>query len=203
MDINAKEDEEQDDTRHMNDSTMPPPKNLTPPTNMPPPKSKIITTATTNTRPTTNLRVATTTTNPRVATTTTTTTNFKTPAEIAMGRRKTPTALGLGDWMRLLSVTKDIAQLKGQSIRRNITPQEVQQHRTVHDGWIILHNTRVYNISPYLSYHPGGINIMKSILGKDATTLFQKYHPWVNIDGYDLYMFRLLLYILCFFFKST
>lgn len=56
------------------------------------------------------------------------------------------------------------------------------KHNKNHDGWIILRG-RVYNIGPYLAYHPGGIGIFKSVLGKDATALFDKYHRWVNIDG--------------------
>jgi cytochrome b involved in lipid metabolism len=42
---------------------------------------------------------------------------------------------------------------------------------------------QVYNMSPYLKFHPGGVAIMAPALGKDATSLFQKYHPWVNIDA--------------------
>ena len=94
--------------------------------------------------------------------------------------------LGLSDWLRLLSVSTDIAQLQGRALRTNITVHEVRQHSTIHNGWMTLHHSHVYNISPYLVYHPGGINIMKSILGKDATFLFQKYHPWVNADKYVL-----------------
>jgi cytochrome b involved in lipid metabolism len=41
----------------------------------------------------------------------------------------------------------------------------------------------VYNIGPYLPYHPGGIAIFKNILGKDGTSMFDKYHRWVNIEG--------------------
>jgi cytochrome b involved in lipid metabolism len=59
---------------------------------------------------------------------------------------------------------------------------EVQTHNKVYDAWIILSN-KVYNITPYLPYHPGGESIMQSVLGKDATILFHKYHTWVNIDN--------------------
>jgi cytochrome b involved in lipid metabolism len=89
---------------------------------------------------------------------------------------------GLHDWKRLLAASKDLAQLKGQPPRRDISPQEIRQHNKNHDGWIILRG-RVYNIGPYLPYHPGGIETFKNILGKDATTMFDKYHRWVNIDG--------------------
>ena len=90
---------------------------------------------------------------------------------------------GLHDWKLLLKNTKDLAQLKGSPIRYNdITKEEVKLHNKLHDGWIILRN-KVYNIGPYIHYHPGGIDILKNVLGKDATSLFDKYHRWVNIDG--------------------
>ena len=90
---------------------------------------------------------------------------------------------GLHDWKLLLKNTKDLAQRKGAAIRYNdITKEEVKLHNKLHDGWIILRG-KVYNISPYIHYHPGGIDILKNVLGKDATSLFDKYHRWVNIDG--------------------
>jgi cytochrome b involved in lipid metabolism len=88
----------------------------------------------------------------------------------------------LHDWKRLLTTAKDLAQRQGAPIRRDITIEEVKQHNKVHDGWMILRG-KVYNIGPYLHYHPGGVNIMKGILGKDGTQLFDKYHRWVNIEG--------------------
>ena len=87
----------------------------------------------------------------------------------------------LHDWTRLLKSSRDLAQRKGAPLR-NITPEEIAKHSTVYDGWISLHG-KVYNISPYLHYHPGGVPIMEVCLGKDASALFDKYHRWVNIEG--------------------
>lgn len=42
---------------------------------------------------------------------------------------------------------------------------------------------KVYNISPYLRFHPGGVPILMKAAGKDGTALFSKYHPWVNADA--------------------
>lgn len=89
---------------------------------------------------------------------------------------------GLHDWMILLRSAKDIAQRNGSPLRNDISISEVQTHDKSYDAWIIISN-KVYNITPYLPYHPGGENIMKSVLGKDATILFHKYHTWVNIDN--------------------
>lgn len=45
--------------------------------------------------------------------------------------------------------------LKGGTNRRLITKAEVKQHRSEDDAWTILKG-RVYNITPYLKFHPGG-----------------------------------------------
>ncbi|KAL7455157.1 hypothetical protein ACHAWC_006719 [Mediolabrus comicus] len=89
---------------------------------------------------------------------------------------------GLHDWMQLLRSAKDLSQRRGAPIRRNITISEVKQHNKPYDGWIILRG-KVYNIAPYLAYHPGGSEILEKCLGRDATALFDKYHSWVNLDN--------------------
>jgi cytochrome-b5 reductase len=91
---------------------------------------------------------------------------------------------GLSEWNRLLQLSKDLAQRKGQPLRR-ITMSEVQQHKSLHDGWIVLRG-KVYNLSPYIAYHPGGESILRGVLGKDATKLYDKYHRWVNEEKYVL-----------------
>jgi cytochrome b involved in lipid metabolism len=89
---------------------------------------------------------------------------------------------GLHDWMQLLRSAKDLSQRRGAPIRKDITLSEVQRHNKVYDGWIILRG-KVYNIAPYLAYHPGGSAILEKCLGRDATVLFDKYHSWVNLDN--------------------
>jgi len=89
---------------------------------------------------------------------------------------------GLTDWMQLLRASPNLAQRQGGVIRRDITKEEVKQHKSIHNGWMIL-NDKVYNIAPYLHYHPGGADILVKCLGRDGTSLFMKYHPWVNVEG--------------------
>ncbi len=38
----------------------------------------------------------------------------------------------------------------------------------------------MYNITPFLHYHPGGVEILLQSAGRDCTPLFNKYHAWVN-----------------------
>jgi len=105
-------------------------------------------------------------------------------AAAAPVRRKKTGRFGLADWTRLLQSSKDLAQRKGQPLRK-IRWDEIRQHTSVHDGWMVVKG-KVYFISPYLAYHPGGEAILKPALGKDATGLFNKYHGWVSEDGYVL-----------------
>jgi cytochrome b involved in lipid metabolism len=62
-----------------------------------------------------------------------------------------------------------------------VSGAQVKLHNKEDDCWIILKG-RVYNITTYLNYHPGGKPKLMAVAGKDATTLFDKFHQWVNYD---------------------
>ncbi|KAK1993009.1 cytoplasm protein [Colletotrichum falcatum] len=49
------------------------------------------------------------------------------------------------------------------------------------DAWMAL-GGRVYNITPYLPYHPAGIPELLRGAGRDGTKLFGEIHPWVNYE---------------------
>lgn len=42
---------------------------------------------------------------------------------------------------------------------------------------------KVYNLTPYMRFHPGGIPYLMMSAGGDCTDLFKEYHPWVNAHG--------------------
>lgn len=63
-----------------------------------------------------------------------------------------------------------------------VTPSELQKHGTRSDAWTALEG-RVYNITPYMRFHPGGERELMRVAGKDGTALFYKTHAWVNIDA--------------------
>eukprot|EP00798_Chlamydomonas_sp_ICE-L_P012584 gene12584-15808_t len=86
------------------------------------------------------------------------------------------------DWLRLTNSKTDLSGLKGKRPRKDISMEEVRQHKTREDAWMVLHG-KVYHVTPYLKFHPGGADIMVSVAGKDATAVFMKYHPWVNTDA--------------------
>jgi salicylate hydroxylase len=62
--------------------------------------------------------------------------------------------------------------LKGD---RKITLEEVQQHNTFDDCWIIIRG-KVYDFSEWKNHHPGGPFVARMFAGKDATAEFGTYH---------------------------
>ena len=59
---------------------------------------------------------------------------------------------------------------------------DVSSHNTPEDAWTVLRG-KVYNITPYLPYHPGGADTLLEAAGVDGTALFDKYHGWVNAEA--------------------
>ncbi|VEU42973.1 unnamed protein product [Pseudo-nitzschia multistriata] len=95
------------------------------------------------------------------------------------GRTQGP-KFGLLQWQRLVRSRKP-----NTNFRKDIPWEEISRHNKVHDGWMVL-NGIVYDIGPYLPYHPGGIEIFTktNLLGADGTKAFAKHHPWVSIEGF-------------------
>ncbi|KAM0875417.1 hypothetical protein ACQ4PT_036807 [Festuca glaucescens] len=98
-------------------------------------------------------------------------------------RAKVPFEKGFSpmDWLKLTRTHPDLAGLRGQTNRRLITLEEVKQHKTGDCIWTVLKG-RVYNIGPYMKFHPGGVDMLMKGAGKDCTALFNKYHAWVNAE---------------------
>lgn len=65
-----------------------------------------------------------------------------------------------------------------------VTPSMLKAHngRNGRDAWT-SYQGKVYNISPYLPFHPGGKGELLRGAGKDSGKLFMEIHPWVNWDG--------------------
>ena len=55
------------------------------------------------------------------------------------------------------------------------TLEDVSVHNTKDDCWIII-NDGVYDVTEFLSIHPGGKSIVISVAGKDATEYFHELH---------------------------
>ena len=102
-----------------------------------------------------------------------------------MALRKKKIALKPGfslmDWNRLCSKATKLNGLNGvPKPKDGWTKAEVKKHKSKYDGWMIIRG-EVYNVTPYLPYHPGGDQIMLQLLGKDATKDFDKNHDYVSL----------------------
>merc|ERR1712113_1304607 len=109
--------------------------------------------------------------------------------EKARGKVAIESGYSLMAWMRLSASGTDLTAGFGavdededEELWKEWTQDEVMQHSSADDAWMVLHG-RVYNISPYLRYHPGGAEILLKAAGADGTALFDKHHPWVNGHG--------------------
>ena len=56
-----------------------------------------------------------------------------------------------------------------------IPPSVLKMHNKKEDAWTAI-NGKVYNITPYLPYHPGGEKELMRVAGRDGTKLFCEIH---------------------------
>lgn len=100
----------------------------------------------------------------------------------SQGRSKVPLKQGrsLMDWIRLTRSGKDLTGLKGRLI--DVTEEELKTHNKKDDCWICIRGL-VYNVSPYMEYHPGGEDELMRAAGTDGTDLFNEVHRWVNYES--------------------
>jgi hypothetical protein len=111
----------------------------------------------------------------------------KTSKKLERNKVKLGPGYSLMDWTRLCSSSTDLAGTRGQILR--ITMKELRYHNKENDAWTVIRG-RVYNITPYMKFHPGGTLIQFRIqiycdnigipelmkaAGRDGTRLFGKY----------------------------
>ncbi|XP_034467815.1 cytochrome b5 reductase 4 [Hippoglossus hippoglossus] len=86
----------------------------------------------------------------------------------------------LMDWVRFAKSGKDLTGLRGRLIE--VTKEELQKHNTRTDCWTCIRGM-VYNVTPYMDYHPGGEEELMKAAGIDGTDLFDQVHRWVNYES--------------------
>ncbi|XP_053737036.1 cytochrome b5 reductase 4 isoform X2 [Synchiropus splendidus] len=98
------------------------------------------------------------------------------------GRNKVALKPGhsLIDWIRFTKSGKDLTGLRGRLIE--VTQEELQKHNTRNDCWTCIRGM-VYNVTPYMDYHPGGEQELMLAAGVDGTDLFDQVHRWVNYES--------------------
>ncbi|XP_038077617.1 cytochrome b5 reductase 4-like [Patiria miniata] len=99
------------------------------------------------------------------------------------GTRKVALAPGhsLMDWIRLgQKEGRKLNGIGGQNCV--VSPEELARHNKVEDAWMSIRG-KVYNVTPYMSFHPGGEDEMMRGAGGDGTSLFDDVHQWVNLES--------------------
>ncbi|XP_068603427.1 cytochrome b5 reductase 4 [Brachionichthys hirsutus] len=84
------------------------------------------------------------------------------------------------DWIRFSKSGRDLSGLRGRLVE--VTQEELQKHATRDDCWTSIRGM-VYNLSPYMDYHPGGEEELMKAGGTDGTGLFDQVHRWVNYES--------------------
>lgn len=84
------------------------------------------------------------------------------------------------DWATLARSSN----LSGVSTFQRVTPSMLKHNngRKGKPTWS-SYQGKVYNIAPYLPFHPGGEGQLMRAAGKDGYKLFHEVHPWVNWDN--------------------
>ncbi|ELR03108.1 hypothetical protein VC83_03438 [Pseudogymnoascus destructans] len=89
------------------------------------------------------------------------------------------------DWAKLSEAPNaNLRGLPADTPYLKVTPSQLRHYtgRKGKDAWTVL-GGKVYNITPYLPYHPGGEPELMKCAGRDGTKLFAEIHPWVNWEG--------------------
>lgn len=86
----------------------------------------------------------------------------------------------LMDWIRLGHSGKDLTGVGGKKMV--VSREELSKHNKTDDAWMAFRG-KVYNITPYLDFHPGGVDELMRGAGKDGTALFDEIHKWVNAES--------------------
>jgi cytochrome b involved in lipid metabolism len=87
------------------------------------------------------------------------------------------------DWARISGPNADLRGVDPSTPYLRVTPSMLKKQtgRKGKDAWMAL-NGKVYNITPYAEFHPGGIPELMRGAARDCTKLFGEIHPWVNYE---------------------
>ncbi|CDF33627.1 polyunsaturated fatty acid desaturase [Chondrus crispus] len=70
------------------------------------------------------------------------------------------------------------------------TWQELARHNAEESAWVAVDGL-VYDITEFVDRHPGGKEILLFALGRDATNLFNSYHPFTDVPRVVLKKYRI------------
>ncbi|KAH9177377.1 cytochrome b5 [Lactarius sanguifluus] len=110
-------------------------------------------------------------------------TTTRPPTQATKSKKREKVALAPGhsplDWAALKTSGADLRG--GATSLARIPPSVLRMHNKRDDAWAAF-SGKVYNITPYLAFHPGGEKELMRVAGRDGTKLFALTHAWVNVN---------------------
>lgn len=93
----------------------------------------------------------------------------------------------LMDWIRLGNSGIDLTGVDGKLL--NVSKTELAKHNKRTDAWLAIRG-KVYNVTQYMDFHPGGVDELVRGIGTDATKLFAevtkdknyKFHVMLTVN---------------------
>jgi cytochrome b involved in lipid metabolism len=73
---------------------------------------------------------------------------------------------------------------------RAVTWQELAEHNAADSAWIAVDGA-VYDVTEFVDRHPGGRELLLLSVGREATDLFNSYHPFTNAPRAVLQKYRI------------
>lgn len=111
------------------------------------------------------------------------TTSFLSLGGNATGSGRNKVALRPGfslvGWVKYASNNENLSGITGPRI--DVTLDELKKHDQPDDCWMAIRG-KVYNVTAYADYHPGGVEELMRGAGINATELFDETHSYVNYE---------------------
>ena len=86
--------------------------------------------------------------------------------------------------------TPTVTSVTTSTSSHQYTWQQVAQHNTQDDLWVIIHD-KVYDITSWVDRHPGGVEMLRLCGGRDCTVMFDSYH--ILSDKHELLLPKYLI----------
>ncbi|CAG7729695.1 unnamed protein product [Allacma fusca] len=83
----------------------------------------------------------------------------------------------MANWMMKIK-----SEPKKPPSNRVIPLDELKQHNTREDCWMAIRG-KVFDVTDYIDYHPGGVPYIMKGAGQDATKMFNQVHNYVNFEN--------------------
>lgn len=79
------------------------------------------------------------------------------------------------------SLTLFLSYFLSDNDKDGVSVKEVKMHNRIDDCWIVIDN-EVYDITKFLSQHPGGVARLMEFAGRDATERFYQMHSSATLE---------------------